>query len=322
MAVGYVTVPSVLAALAWLAAAGQLAALAAGRYAPYPSREERPSAGPLRKLVTRAADELRRRRTSVEPDPEVSRGVIRRVLRVTGSLLVVAGVLMLAWAFVVWRWEDPFTRLYTEREQRELESSYAERLADYERVAAPAAGASGGMERTTPRVPVSWLRAAARRYRRASAEGDALGHLRIPRLGVDMVFVNGTDSKTLKRGPGRYAGRRSYMPGEGHLVYVAGHRTTYSAPFSDIDDLEAGDRVVVELPYATFEYRVTRHEIVRADELHVLRSRGREVLALQACHPRFFASHRYLVYARPVRVTTRDGGTVPTAALAAARTQS
>jgi hypothetical protein len=41
------------------------------------------------------------------------------------------------------------------------------------------------------------------------------------------------------------------------------------------------------------------------------------VLALQACHPRFFASHRYIVYARPVRVTTSSGGTVPTAALAA-----
>jgi sortase A len=107
------------------------------------------------------------------------------------------------------------------------------------------------------------------------------------------------------------------MPGEGHLVYVAGHRTTYSAPFSDIDDLEPGDRIVVELPYGTLEYRVTQHEIVRADELRVLRSRGREVLALQACHPRFFASHRYIVYARPVRVTTSSGGTVPTAALAA-----
>lgn len=242
---------------------------------------------------------------------------MRRLLRVTGSLLIVAGVLMLAWAFVVWRWEDPFTRLYTAREQRELETSYETRLAEYEREASPVPGASAGMERTTPRVPVAWLRAAARRYRSASEHGDALGHLRIPRLDVDMVFVNGTDSRTLKRGPGRYAGRGSYMPGEGHLVYVAGHRTTYSAPFSDIDDLERGDRVVVELPYATLEYRVTQHEIVRADELRVLRSRGREVLALQACHPRFFASHRYIVYARPVRVTTASGGTVPTAALAA-----
>ena len=242
--------------------------------------------------------------------------MIRRALRIVGTLLIVSGVLLLAWAFVVWRWEDPVTRFYTEREQRKLESRYEERLARYER-GAPVTGASGGMERTTPDVPVSWLRGAARRYRLASGRGDALGHLRIARLDVDMVFVNGTDSETLKRGPGRFAGRGSYVPGEGHLVYVAGHRTTYGAPFSHIDRLEPGDRVELELPYATFEYRVTRHEIVRADELRVLRSRGQEVLALQACHPRFFASHRYIVYARPVRVTTSDGGRVATAALAA-----
>jgi sortase A len=242
---------------------------------------------------------------------------MRRLLRLSGSLLIVAGLLMLVWAFVVWRWQDPITRFYTALEQRQLESSYAARLDDFDRRAAPIPGASGGMERTTPRVPVTWLRAAARQYRVSSSRGDALGYLRIPRLGVDMVFVNGTDSNTLKRGPGRYAGSASYMPGEGHLVYVAGHRTTYSAPFSRIDKLEPGDRVVLELPYATLEYRVTRHEIVRADELRVLRSTGREVLALQACHPRFFASHRYIVYARPVRVITSTGGTVATASLAA-----
>jgi sortase A len=243
---------------------------------------------------------------------------MRRLLRLAGSLLIVAGVLVLVWALVVWRWQDPFTGAYTALEQRELESSYEARLDEYERGTSPVPGASGGMEQTTPRVPVTWLHAAARRYRLASGRGDALGHLRIPRLDLDMVFVNGTDSQTLRRGPGRYGGRGSHMPGEGHLVYVAGHRTTYSAPFSDIEDLDRGDRVVVEVPYATFEYRVTRHEIVRADELRVLRSNGREVLALQACHPRFFASHRYIVYASPVRVRTSGGGTVPTTALAAA----
>lgn len=240
----------------------------------------------------------------------------RRLLRMAGTALMVAGVLMLAWAFVVWRWQDPLTSVYTALEQRELESSYEARLAEYERVG-PAAEASDEPEGAPRDVSVAWLREAARRYRQASDRGDVLGRLRIPRLGVNMLFVNGTDSATLRRGPGRYAGRGSYMPGEGHLVYVAGHRTTYSAPFSHIDRLEPGDRVVVEVPYATFEYRATRHEIVREDELRVLRSRGREVLALQACHPRFFASHRYIVYARPVRVTTSDGGTVRTAALAA-----
>ena len=92
------------------------------------------------------------------------------------------------------------------------------------------------------------------------------------------------------------------MPGEGELVYVAGHRTTYGAPFSHIDRLEKDDRVFVELPYGTFEYRITGHRIVTATELSVLKSQGTELLALQACHPRFFATQRYIAYAEPVSV--------------------
>jgi sortase A len=112
--------------------------------------------------------------------------------------------------------------------------------------------------------------------------------------------VNGTDAGDLRRGPGRHL--ESSMPGEGQLVYIAGHRTTFGAPFSNIDKLRRGDRVLVELPYATIEYRVTEDRIVDQYELSVLKSRGREELVLQACHPRFFASQRYLVYARPVDV--------------------
>jgi sortase A len=95
------------------------------------------------------------------------------------------------------------------------------------------------------------------------------------------------------------------MPGERQLVYVAGHRTTYGAPFSDIDRLQPGDRITVELPYATIQYRVSGHRIVDDNDASVLKSQGHEELVLQACHPRFFASQRYLVYARPVSVEAR-----------------
>jgi sortase A len=93
------------------------------------------------------------------------------------------------------------------------------------------------------------------------------------------------------------------MPGEGKLVYIAGHRTTYGAPFSHIDRIAKGDRIFLELPYATFEYSVTGSRVVAASQTSVLKSKGFEQLVLQACHPRFFASQRYLVYAKPVRVT-------------------
>lgn len=120
-----------------------------------------------------------------------------------------------------------------------------------------------------------------------------------------MIVVNGTSHDDLTKGPGREL--HTYMPGEGELVYVAGHRTAYLAPFAHIDRLRAGDRATFELPYASFDYEVTAHRVVAADDVAVLRSHHHEVLALQACHPRFFASQRWIAYAKLVRVTPRAG---------------
>jgi sortase A len=69
--------------------------------------------------------------------------------------------------------------------------------------------------------------------------------------------------------------------------------------------LRPRDRITFELPYGAFTYEVRRHMIVKSDDLRPLRSHGREVLALQACHPRFFATHRYIVYAVPVHAIRR-----------------
>jgi sortase A len=120
-----------------------------------------------------------------------------------------------------------------------------------------------------------------------------------------MVVVQGTDHETLKKGPGHYIG--SGLPGEGHLIYVAGHRTTYLAPFATINNLRVGDYINFEVPYGTFTYRVTRHYVVADNAVAVLKDRGTELLRLQACHPRFFATHRYLVDAKLVNVAPRGG---------------
>ena len=236
--------------------------------------------------------------------------MMRRLARLTGTLMIVVGVGTLAWALLVWRWEDPFTAVYTHFKQRELATAYAKRFEAF-RPPAHSTVSLAAERRTVARE--------ARRYRLTSHRGEALGRMRIPRLGLNLILVNGTDHQSLKRGPGRYAGEvqdltgvtgtppKDFMPGEGQLVFVAGHRTTYLAPFSHIDRLRTGDPVTVELPYATFEYRITVRRIVRATDLAMLKTHGREVLVLQACHPRFFASHRYLAYARPVRIIPRGG---------------
>ncbi len=215
---------------------------------------------------------------------------MRRFTRVLGALLVLAGLLTLAWALVVWQWQDPFTALYTHFQQARLAHTYERRAAQFH-----------------PQLPrkdlVSTERrvaADARIYARTLKEGDPVGRLRIGRIGLNMMVVQGTDDSTLKRGPGHYTG--SALPGQGHLIYIAGHRTTYLAPFADINDIRVGDYIDFEVPYGDFTYRVTRHYVVASTALAVLRDHGREILRLQACHPRFFATNRYIVDAKLVSV--------------------
>jgi sortase A len=218
---------------------------------------------------------------------------MRTFFRILGTVMIAAGVLMAAWAITVWQWQDPFTAVLHSRDQRALTRTFERELQRHATPPVVAAAAPAKVRANLPR--------AAARWRKSHKEGDAIARLRIPHLGVTEIVVNGTDANSLKRGPGRYLG--TAMPGEGQLVYIAGHRTTYGAPFARIDRLRKGDRVFVELPYGTIEYTVTGHRIVPADELAVLKSKGFEQLVLQACHPRFFASQRYLVYAKPVGVT-------------------
>jgi sortase A len=218
---------------------------------------------------------------------------LRRTLHVLGTVLAVAGVLTLFWALLVWQWQDPFTAIYTKWQQHQLASQYDKRLQTF---APKISTVNQAAERES-------IAREARRYRKSSARGEVIGRLRVPRMGVNMLLVNGTDHDTLKKGPGR--DERTFMPGENRLVYIAGHRTTYLAPFSHIDRLRSGDRITIEVPYGTFIYAVTRHRIVKATDLSVLRSPRHELVELQACHPRFFASHRYISYARLLRVEPR-----------------
>jgi sortase A len=218
---------------------------------------------------------------------------MRTFARVTGALLIGAGVLTLAWAILVWRWQDPFTALYTHWQQGKLAATLNREEQAFQPVHATGDLAA---ERRT-------VAADARRFQDEVHIGQPIGRIVIGRIGLNMVVVNGTDHETLKKGPGRDP--RSYMPGENRLVYIAGHRTTYLAPFSHINDIKDGDYVRLEMPYATFVYRAIRHRIVAATDMSVLRSPKHELLELQACHPRFFATHRYIVYAELVAVHPR-----------------
>jgi sortase A len=220
---------------------------------------------------------------------------MRRASRIAGSLLVAGGVLTLVWVVLVWRWEDPFTALYTHLQQSRLSHAYEQRAATFHpRVTR---GDLVAVERQ--------VAAEARAYGRTLHRGDPVGRLRIGRIGLNMVVVQGTDHETLKKGPGHYIG--TGLPGEGRLIYVAGHRTTYLAPFAWINNIRVGDYIRFEVPYGVFTYRAVRHYVVAENDVAVLQDHGRELLRLQACHPRFFATHRFIVDARLVAVTPRGG---------------
>jgi sortase A len=216
-------------------------------------------------------------------------------VRVLSRVLIAAGVLTLAWVILVWQWQDPFTALYTTWKQNEL----AHQLDNEFKAFQPSASARD-LAITARREHVAREAAA---FRRDTHPGEAIGRIVIGRIGLNMVLVDGTDEASLEKGPGRDL--RSYMPGQNRLVYIAGHRTTYLAPFSYINDIRVGDYIRLEMPYATFVYRMTTHRIVPANDMSVLRSPNHELLELQACHPRFFATHRYIVYAKLVAMTPR-----------------
>jgi sortase A len=233
----------------------------------------------------------------------------RRLLRLLGTTLVFVGSCFVIWVLVVWLWQDPFTDLYTTYQQHRLASRYEKQFKAYRlprlRAAPPVKVAPKSPAASPVALEERRLALAARLYRRNLSEGAPLGRIKVPRLGLNAVLVAGTDHDSLTKGPGWE--RSTFLPGEGQLMYIAGHRTTYAAPFAHIDSLRPGDLVTIEVPYGTFTYEVRSHVIVPADDLAALRSHGHEVVALQACHPRFFATHRYIAYAVPVRVVPRAG---------------
>jgi sortase A len=231
--------------------------------------------------------------------PRLRRGLVRRTLRILSHILLTLGVLAFVWAFVIWKWSDPFTGLYTRYEQGKLRTQYIH-------VQKQALKTLPVIPRTVPIAKEKHqLALIAARYRAGAKDDTAIGRISVPRLHLNMILLNGTDESSLMRGPGRDP--RTYMPGQGQLVYIAGHRTTYLAPFSHIDEMKNGDLITISVPYGKFTYRVYTHVIVPATDLARLNTFGKDLVVLQACHPRFFATHRYLVYGRLVHVAPTRG---------------
>ncbi|MFG1697422.1 class E sortase [Nonomuraea sp. NPDC049309] len=194
---------------------------------------------------------------------------MRATLRALGELSITAGlILMLFCAYLLWG-----TGAYTQRQQLLLQRELA---------------AKESVAQRPPRPKI----------------GQAFALLRIPRLGRDYTYavVEGVGAEQLKKGPGHYPD--SAMPGEVGNFVLSGHRTTYAAPFNEIDELERDDEIIVETREARHTYRVTSQDIVRPDEVEVLAPVPgkpdirpiRAFITLTTCHPEYSAEERLIVY--------------------------
>ena len=225
-----------------------------------------------------------------------------------GTILAVGGLLVLAYAAAVLFWRDPVTDLYNRYQQNRLDSALAAEFEAWDSEFPPAAedaAATGSGERDLAAAREATARE-ARHFLGTLEQGQAFGRLEIPRIDVESVIVHGTRwGADLARGPGHY--ERTTVPGLRRTVGVAGHRTTFGAPFRNIDDIRVGDAITLEMPYATFRYRVFQHEIVESDDWRVIRDRGFDVIMLSACHPLYSADQRWIVYGRLVEVRPRAG---------------
>ena len=220
---------------------------------------------------------------------------MRRALRTLSTVLIVAGALLLADAALTLLWQEPVSALYGRVQQDKLEGQ----LKDLEK--APIAAVD---QRALSKLDASRrLAFAARSLKRRSKAGDALGRIRVPKIGISDIFVEGTAAGDLRRGPGHYPA--TPLPGQRGTVAIAGHRTTYGAPFHDVDQLAKGDRIDLDMPYGRFTYRVERLKIVEPTAVEVTDPVGYDRLVLSACHPLYSAAQRIIVFARLERAEAR-----------------
>jgi sortase A len=137
-------------------------------------------------------------------------------------------------------------------------------------------------------------------YWEGLAQGGAFGRLVIPKLNVDATVVKGSTPRTLKRGPGWI--EWTDLPGPSGTAGIAGHRTTYSAPFRRLDTLVDGDSIEFYSPFRRYRYEVTRVFEVTPDRVDAVASAQEPRLALSACHPPYSARLRLIVHADLVGV--------------------
>jgi sortase A len=213
----------------------------------------------------------------------------RRLLLDVSSVLILSGLLLLLDAGVTLVWQEPVTAAIALLMRGQVDKRYL----SYSTAPLSVIDRDALTGLRSQHQRIAYL---ARRERRQLQPGDAVGTIAIAKLGASYTVVQGTDGSSLEKGPGHYP--QTALPGMGQTVAIAGHRTTYLAPFKRINELVAGDPIVLTMPYGRFTYVVQYDRIVAPTDIGVTRNVGYERLVLSACNPLYSAAQRIIVFAR------------------------
>jgi sortase A len=210
--------------------------------------------------------------------------MLRQVLSTTGKVLIGAGVLVLLFtAYQIWG-----TALQESQSQAALRSTLAGET-NNEQIQHALADASA--RDRLPLGPPTTAPTAA-----APSEGRPIGDISIPAIGINQMFVEGTNTDDLRKGPGHYTG--TPLPGEAGNAAIAGHRTTYGHPFYNLDSLKQGDPIVVTTLQGIFVYDFFDSRVVSPNDTSVISNVVANWLTLTTCNPRYSASTRLIVHAK------------------------
>jgi sortase A len=214
---------------------------------------------------------------------------MRRALHIFSVALITAGIVIAADVAMTLAWKEPLSTVYGSIKQGQASDQLA---ALEDRFPSPA----DLREIESVRNPEDRNEELADLFAERVKTGEGIGRIKIPRIGLDDVVVEGTDTATLQKGPGRYP--ETAFPGQGETIGIAGHRTTYLAPFRRINEIEDGDEITLEMPYGSFTYVVEKHEIVDPSQVEIVDNVGYERLVITACHPLYSAAQRWAVFAK------------------------
>lgn len=225
------------------------------------------------------------------------RGAMRLTAHALGNVLMGMAVGLLSYYLI--------TDVVTRREQAELQESFAQLRATA--VLQP----DRLVEEPELTGWETWMEEDVAYWRELS-DGDVFGRLVIEAMDLDVVVVRGTTRETLKLGPGWIP--YTDVPAQSGNVGIAGHRTTYGAPFRRLDELGIGDTVTFYSPFRSYTYAVVEILTVTPDQVEVVRSTEDPRLTLTACHPPYSAQYRLIVQSKLIdmqRLEEADGAAAP-----------